>query len=115
MLGHCNFDEEGAEHADADAEGDDEPEIDVLIRVDVGEPVDGCSEAYTEEDACCAQRAEVDGAGLAGFFRFVDEQFGRLRVRLVLNDELPDFFLLLVLLHLLKEDHDNDDDGNTKG
>ena len=104
LLGEAEFDEERTEHSDAYTKGNYQPEIDAF-GTNIRKPVDTCSKTYTEQHASEAKVTDINRAGFLSFIWFINKQLGRFRIRIVLNDELTEFFLLLILFYLFEEYH----------
>ena len=103
--------EEGDKQSKSDAEGDDEPEVDVVLGFKAEQEVGEGSDAQADEDARPAQRYVF----VRLLFLFLDEGLGGLEVGVVLDEQFAQFGLALLLSDTHDDHADDGHDGNRKG
>ena len=107
VLLQLQFYEEGDEQSKSDAEGDDEPEVDVVLGFKAEQEVGEGSDAKSDEDASPAQRRIL----IRFLLLLLDEGLGGLKVGVILDEQLAQLRFTL----FLSDSHDGPEDDSHNG
>ena len=105
------FDHEGGKEADTHAGGDDKPEVDVVLGVDIEEIVAEGAEADAEEDAAPTEATVF----VVLLLLLLDEDFCGFGIGSCLNEGEAQLGITLFLLDVTYDAHHDSDDGDGEG